>query len=235
MELFVFFSWCSSIEWITGGSEAWRLSGTLNGEQIRKNFKSRNEAVAERQQLSIRYLNEQSEGQTFWTTLTHEQNKEAISAIYLLRQAKSNKSLTFAVNFFLSHYKEAAETMTVEEAIREYCDHKSREMEHGIISFGQEQGITFAMKKFKRYFTGRIVNEIQPVELNSYLDIPHGRSKAGPSLKTWNNRRGYLSTFFKYYLSKKYVGKNPILEVPQYKIKQPGVPPRFSLPVKQPN
>ena len=53
------------------GSEAWRLSGTLNGKQIRKNFKSRNDAVAERQRLSIRYLNEQSEGQTVWTTLTH--------------------------------------------------------------------------------------------------------------------------------------------------------------------
>ncbi len=61
------------------GSEAWRLSGTLNGNQIRKNFKSRNDAIAERQQLSIRYLNEQSEGQTVWTTLTHGQNKESIS------------------------------------------------------------------------------------------------------------------------------------------------------------
>ena len=40
------------------------------------------------------------------------------------------------------------------------------------------------------------------------------------SLKTWNNRRGYLSTFFKYCVTKKYAGENPILEVPKYKIKQ---------------
>ncbi len=202
------------------GSEAWRLSGTLNGKQIRKNFKSRNDAVAERQHLSIRYLNEQSEGQTVWTTLTHGQNKEAILAINLLKQAKSNKALTFAVNYFLEHYKEAAETMTVEEAVREYCDHKSKEMERGIISFSQEEGITFEMKKFTRYFAERIVNEIQPVELNTYLDTRHLRSKEVLSLKTWNNRRGYLSTFFKFCVSKKYVGENPILEVPQYKIKQ---------------
>ena len=203
-----------------GGSEAWRLSGTLNGKQIRKNFKSRNDAVGERQQLSIRYLNEQSEGQTVWTTLTHGQNKEAIVAINLLKQAKSNKSLAFAVNYFLRHYKEAAETMTVEEAVREYCDHKSKELERGIISYRQERAIAFEMKKLKRYFVGRIVNEIQPEELNTYLDTRHHRSKAVLSLKSWNNYRGYLSTFFKYCVSKKYVGKNPILEVPQYKIKQ---------------
>ncbi len=202
------------------GSEAWRLSGTLNGKQIRKNFKSRNDAVAERHHLSIRYLNEQSEGQTVWTTLTQLQNKEAISAINHLNQAKSNKSLTFAVNYFLGHYKEAAETMTVEEAVHEYCDHKSKEMERGIISLCQEQGITREMKKLKGIFWGRIVNEIQPAELNTYLDTRHHRSKEVLSLKTWNNRRGYLSTFFKYCVSKKYVGENPILEVPQYKIKQ---------------
>ncbi len=202
------------------GSEAWRLSGTLSGKQIRKNFKSRNDAVAERQKLSIRYLNDQSEGQTVWTTLTHGQNKEAISAINLLKQAKSNKPLTFAVNYFLAHYKEAAETMLIEVAVREYCDHKSKEMERGIISFSQEQGITFEMKKLRRYFAGRIVNEIQPFELNTYLDTRHHRSKAVLSLKTWNNRRGYLSTFFKYCVTKKYAGENPILEVPKYKIKQ---------------
>ena len=153
-----------------GGSEAWRLSGTLNGKQIRKNFKSRTDAVAERQQLSIRYLNEQSEGQTVWTTLTHGQNKEAILAINLLKQAKTNKPLTFAVNYFLEHHKEAAEIMMVEEAVREYCDHKSKELERGIISYRQERAITLEMKKLECYFAGRIVNEIQPAELNTYLD-----------------------------------------------------------------
>ncbi len=196
-----------------GGSEAWRLSGTLNGKQIRKNFKSRNDAVAERQRLSIRYLNEQSEGQTVWTTLTHGQNKEAIAAINLLKQANSSKPLTFVVNYFLEHYKEAAETMTVEEAIREYCDHKSKEMERGIISYRQERAIALEMRKLKCYFAGRMVNEIQPEELNTYLDTRHACSRAVPSLKTWNNRRGYLSTFFKYCVAKKYVGENPILLV----------------------
>ena len=59
--------------------------------------------------------------------------------------------------------------MTVKEAVREYCDHKSKELERGIISYRQERAIAFEMKKLKRYFVGRIVNEIQPEELNIYL------------------------------------------------------------------
>ena len=108
-------------------------------------------------------------------------------------------------------------------------------MERGIISHRQERAIAFVMKKLKRNFAGRIVNEVQPEELNTYLESLHGRSKAMLSLKTWNNRRGYLSTFFKYCMSKKYVEENPILEVAQYKIKQRRETRRFSLHVKQPS
>lgn len=73
---------------------------------------------------------------------------------------------------------------------------------------------------FKGYFNTRIVGEVSPDEIREYLDKPLGRSKAVPTLKTWNNRRGYLSTFFKYCLSKKYVAENPILEVPKFKVKK---------------
>lgn len=38
------------------GQDVWRLSGTLNGQRIRKNFPSRAEAVAARQNLEIKYL-----------------------------------------------------------------------------------------------------------------------------------------------------------------------------------
>ena len=41
-----------------------------------------------------------------------------------------------------------------------------------------------------------------------------------PSLKTSNNRQGYLSTFFKFCLSKKYVAEDVILEIPKFKVKK---------------
>jgi integrase len=202
------------------GEKVWRLSGTLNGKRVRKNFSTRDEATAERQDLEIDFLNEESEGQTVWTTLTQEQNRDAIAAMNRLKHAKSTKSLSFAVDYFLQHYKEAQECMEVKEAVANYLSEKLRDHERGIISRRQYDSISKEMKKLQKYFAGRIVGEIQAKELREYLDKPFGRSTKTPSLKTWNNRRGYLSTFFKFCLQEKYVGEDPILEIPQYKIKK---------------
>lgn len=202
------------------GQEVWRLSGTLNGKRVRKNFPSRSEAVAERQGYEIEHLNSSSDGQTVWTTLTHDQNRDAIAAINRLKHDKSSKSLSFAVDYLLKHYKEAAESMIIEDAILQYKDEKSLEFERGLLSRRQERAIGIEMNKLANYFTNRVVGEIQPEELKAYLDKPIGRSKAVPSLKTWNNRRGYLSTFFKFCLTKKYVATDPVLQVPQFKIKK---------------
>lgn len=202
------------------GAKVFRVSGTLDGESIRKNFKTRTDAVAYRQQLEIEHLNGESEGQTVWTTLTHDQNRDAIAATGLLKNSKSTKSLTFAVKYFLEHYKEAAETMTVAAAIDAYIEDRTKDFERGLISSRQIRAIGIEMKKLKGYFTERIVGEIRPDEIREYLDAPLGRSKSVPSLKTWNNRRGYISTFFKYCLSKKYVASDIILEVPKFRVKQ---------------
>ena len=200
--------------------DVWRLSGTLNGQRIRKNFQTREAGVAERQHLDIKHLNDESEGLTVWTTLTHSQNREAIAAVNMLKRSRSTKPLGFAVRYFLEHYKEAAESMTVESAITEYTDEKSKELQRGLISSRQERAIKIEMKKLMGYFEQRIVGEIRPDELREYLDKPLGRSKAVRSLKTWNNRRGYLSTFFKFCLIKKYVAEDPILQVPKFKEKK---------------
>lgn len=201
------------------GSRAFRVSGTLDGKTIRKNFGTRAEAVDYRQKLDIEFLNGESKGQTVWTTLTHDQNRDAIAAVNMLKRSKSKKSLTFAVNYFLQHYKEAAEEMVIETAAKEYLAEKTREQKRGILSHRQLRAIEFELEKLTGYFAGRIVGEIQASELREYLDRPLGRSGAVHSLKTWNNRRGYLSTFFKYCRTLHYVAENPVLDVPQHKIR----------------
>ncbi len=202
------------------GEEVFRLSGTLNGDRIRKNFKNRGDAVAERQKLTIRFHNEEPEGRTIWTTLTQAENQEAIAAFSRLKRSGSNRSLSFVVNYFLNHYKEAAFSVSVAEATDQYFEQKSRDTQRGIITERQEKAINMELKKLVSHFDGRMINEITADEIKDYLDSPLGRSKATPSLKTWNNRRGYISTFFRFCHSKKFVGENPILEVPQYRIKQ---------------
>ena len=208
------------------GQYAYRVSGTLNGKRIRKNFEIRKDAVAFRQQLDIKRLNEASTGQTIWTTLSHDDNREAIAATNMLKAAGSKRSLTFATNYFLDHYKEVAEQMKVAEAVEDYLLEKQVEMEREIITFRQLRSIKMELKKLCDYFPERIVGELSPEEIKEYLDVrPRYQNKTRQppkvlSLKTWNNRRGYLSTFFKFCLSKKLVAENPILEIPQYKIKK---------------
>lgn len=50
------------------GSTVYRVSGTLDGRTIRKNFKTRKAATDCQQHLEIKYLEQESEGQTVWTT-----------------------------------------------------------------------------------------------------------------------------------------------------------------------
>jgi len=78
------------------GSKAFRVSGTLDGKTVRKNFKTRDAAVAFRQELDIEYLKDESEGQTVWTTLTHDQNREAIAAVNLLKRSGYSPHLSVA-------------------------------------------------------------------------------------------------------------------------------------------
>ena len=202
------------------GEEVFRLSGTLNGERIRKNFKNRADAVAERQKLTIRFHNEEPDGRTIFTTLTAAENQEAIAAFSMLKRSGSNRPLSFVVSYFLNHYKEAAFSVSIAEATDQYLEQKSRDAQRRIITERQEKAITMELKKMVSHFEGRMINEITAEEIRNYLDSPLGRSKATPSLKTWNNRRGYISTFFKFCHTKRFVGENPILEVPQYRIKQ---------------
>ena len=202
------------------GAVAFRVSGTLNGRSIRQNFKTKPEATTARQQLDIKLLNDQSEGQTVWTTLTQDENHDAIAAINILKRSGYKKSLTFAANYLIQHYSEEGEVMQSIPAAEEYLFEKARELKKGIISPPHYRSLRLEMTHFRKYFADRIVGEIQVDELKRYLDTARAGNQAAQSLKTWNNRRGYLSTFFKFCLSQKYTAANPILLVPQYKLKR---------------
>ena len=201
------------------GNKVYRVKGTLNGKSIRKNFKTRKEAIAFRQQLEITFLNQESEGQTIWTTLTHDQNRDAIAAVNMLKRSNSSKSLSFAVKYLLQHYKESNENILIEDAVEEYKIQRARELDRGLISKRQERAICYELDKFSTYFEGQLVGEVRSKDIVIYLEQANSSEKA-QSVKTWNNRRGYLSTFFKFCFANNYVSENPIPLVAQFKIKK---------------
>ncbi|MDA0350066.1 MAG: site-specific integrase [Verrucomicrobia bacterium] len=207
------------------GSKVWRLSGTLNGERIRENFKTRNDAVARRQECTVKLLNDSSEGQTVWTTLTHEQNRDAIAAVNLLKSHGSKSSLTFAVNFLLKNYRPPEHEKAVSEAAMDYLEKRRNDYERGFIKERQFASIRSEMNWIEICLGNQPISTITPDDFREYLEKPkNGPRNRRPvpkatSAKTWNNRRGLVNTFCEYSLDKGYLGANPIKEVPQYKIK----------------
>lgn len=59
------------------GSTAWRVTGWLHGLRVRKNFKSREEAAAEKAALEIKALQATSGLRSIATPLTDAQVREA--------------------------------------------------------------------------------------------------------------------------------------------------------------
>lgn len=206
------------------GASAWRLSGTLNGKRIRENFKTRAEAVTQRQAYEVERLNGLSEGQTVWTTLTHEQNRDAIAAVNLLKESGVESSLVFAARYLLENYRPPEREKTVAQAVYEYMQLRIRDQSRSFISESQLKGIRSEMNWLKIVFGKRSISTISPEIFREYLESSkkHPRNRRPgpkvPSLKTWNNRRGLLNTFCKYCVERGYLTANPIDRVPQYKI-----------------
>lgn len=205
------------------GGIAWRLSGTLNGKRIRENYKTRPEAVAQRQKYDVEVLNAVPEGRTIWTTLTPEENRDAVAAMNSLRSADSGATLSFAVDFFLKHYRPPENEKSVAEAATEYLEKRDRDCLKGFVSSLQLKAIRHEMDWLKHCFPDRVVSLVTLEDYRDYLEKPKNQpnNRKRPcqhiSPKTWNNRRGNLNTFCVYCVEKGYLAENPIARLPKHK------------------
>ncbi|OAM91508.1 hypothetical protein AW736_02740 [Termitidicoccus mucosus] len=86
------------------GVISFRVAGWLLGERIRKNFKTREDAIAERAALELRLLQSQSNLRGASTFLTEAQLREAEAAF--LRLEKARRPLTFYLDYALANYRE---------------------------------------------------------------------------------------------------------------------------------
>ena len=205
------------------GDKVWRLSGTLNGKRIRENYKTRPEAVEQRQKYDVRAMNEEPEGRTVWTTLTPEQNRDAVAAVNQLVSNESKYSLSFAVNYFLENFNPPENEKLISEAADEYIEKRRRDKIRGFLSPLQFKSIYHEIEWLKFCFGSKLVSQLTEDHYRDYLEKPKNQPKnrrkppAKLSTKTWNNRRGMLHTFCGYCAEKGYLAVNPISKVPKYK------------------
>jgi integrase len=192
------------------GAVSWRLSGWLAGVRIRKNFKTREEAASEKATQEIRALQVTSGLRSGSTFLTDAQLREAEDAFR--RLSGRPQTLLFYVDYGLANYREPGQQKTLAEAAIEYVAVKVKELERTLISACQMRAIKNELKVLQTYFPAGFVSQFTTNNLTTYLE------RGNPSLKTYNNRRGILSTFFKFAFQKEWVAANLVEKTPYHRI-----------------
>ena len=194
------------------GSTSWSVSGWLAGIRIRKNLKTREEAAAEKAALELQAMQQTSGVCLAPTFLSEDQLREAETAFR--RMDGSKRPLLVLVDYALGHYREADAARPLADCVTAYLASKKRDQERELISPRQYDSIKRDLERFSKQFPQASLGDFTPVALTQYLE----RGRPAPSLKTFNNRRGIFSTFFKYALLQDWVVTNPILKIPHHRI-----------------
>lgn len=194
-----------------GGSYSWRVTGTVNGERIRKNFASHAEALNEKQQYN-NVLSLDTQHRTAVTTLSDGQIAEAQDAFERLGD---DHSLRFAVDYFLANYRAPNCDYTVSGVLEDFYADKRAD---GV----RERSITqlkSTLTRFADYVAGRKLHEIELTHLQAYI------RKHDWSRKTQNNVRADIHSFFEWARAtpRNWVSNNPAHDLPKFKIER-GVP-----------
>jgi integrase len=192
------------------GVTSWRVTGWLHGVRIRKNFKTREEAAAEKAALELDALQATAGMRAAMTFLADEQLRQAEDAFRRIEGRAG--SLLFYLDYALANYRAPEHEQSLTAAVAEYLASKQREHERGIISAVQVGSIKKELTLLQCHFPGSTVAPLTPERLTGFCERGH------PSLKTYNNRRGILSTFFKFAFQKDWIVRNPVERIPYHRI-----------------
>lgn len=192
------------------GVTSWRVSGWLHGVRIRKNFPTKEEAAAEKATLELKAVQATAGMRSVMTFLNDVQLREAEDAFR--RLAGRQSSLLRYLDFALANFREPEKQKPLKDAVSEYFRTKQTAHERTLLSMRQLRSIENELAAFKVRFPKAAVSDFTAATLVPYLE--RGR----PSLKTYNNRRGLLSTFFKFAFQKDWIGSNPVEKTPHHRI-----------------
>ena len=192
------------------GAFSFRVTGRLHGVRIRRNFKTQEEAAAEKSALNLKAVQTTTSQCAVPTCLTEDQVREA-EAVFR-RLAGGNRTLSFCVDFALANHRAPGCQKSFGEAVSTYLAVKTREHEQKLISASHLVSIHRHMAALKKHFPGATLTDLTAPLLTAYCQ----RGSAG--LKTCNNRRGIVSTFLNFAEQQEWLATNPIKKVPHYRI-----------------
>jgi hypothetical protein len=192
------------------GVISWRVAGLLHGVRIRKNFKIREDAAAEKAALEIKAAQAVSGLRSATTFLADGELRQAEDAFRRLEGHP--RSILFYLDYALANYREQQDK-PLPDAVTEYLAEKTKQHQRTLLSQPQLRGITNELKVLKKWFPTGMMAKFTPSLLLTYLE------RGKPSLKTYNNRRAILSTFFKFALQQEWITGTPVEKTPHHRIK----------------
>ena len=194
------------------GAISWRVDGRLHGVRIRRNFKTQEEAAAEKAALELKALQAASGLQSVITFLAADQLREAEAAF---RRLQANpRSLTFFLDYALANYRAPTASKLLTEAVAAYVATKQHEHDQDLLSEPHLTRVKRDLKRLEKHFPGATVAELTGARLTGYFEARQA------ALKTYNNRRGIVSTFLKFALQRDWITANPLDKIPQRRIRR---------------
>jgi hypothetical protein len=189
--------------------ETFRLVGWLNGERIRRQFKSRDEALGEKNRLEVQAANS-GEITARNTRLSSAQLADAEAAYARL----GPRSLSEAVAWYLANYRPPQVATLIEIATAAFLADRANHARAIVL-----RGYRHTMKDLDTAFAGRSVHEISTADVSAFLVA----RKVGK--KRFNNLRGELHTFFAWCKTapRGWTSENPVTAIPAFRIAH-GVP-----------
>ena len=174
------------------GAFSFRVDGYLNGNRIRRNFKTREEAAAEQAALTIKALQLASNLRSVSTSLTEDHVREA--EVAFRRITERGRPLSFYVDFTLTNFREPASRKLIAEAVTEFEAAKRHEHQQDLLSKAYLRQLRCELQRLQSHFPTGTVEELTTSRLLGYFE------SGLPARKTFNNRRGVISAFLKYAL-----------------------------------
>jgi len=191
------------------GITSWRVAGWLHGVRIRKNFKTKEEAAAEKAALELNALQAASGLRATATSLSNEQIREA-EAVFRRLEGRT-RSLGFYVDFALTNYRDPVRDVSLADATKEYVALREADFKQGNLSKRQFTSYRCELRALEIWFRRKTVAELTALALTEFF------KRGNASKKSYNNRRGLISAFLKHGLLKDWVGENVITKVPYFR------------------
>ncbi len=194
------------------GTISWRVAGWLHGVRIRKNFPTREEAAAEKVVWELKALQATAGMRTAVSSLTEPQLREAEGAF--ARLIGRPRPLAFYMDFALANYREPTTQKLLTEAVTKYAATKEHEHEQDLLSEPHLTRLKRDLDRLKKHFPAATVADLTGPRLIEYFEARRS------GLKTFNNRRGIVSTFLKYALQRGWIAENPLTKIPPRRIRR---------------